>query len=74
MIIHLIQISIFIISLSKVILMDEDDANDSDISLDSTSIPSEESDSLVNLQDVPYSTTESRQEESVDYEVSKLIE
>ncbi|VDP70903.1 unnamed protein product [Schistosoma curassoni] len=48
-------------------LMDEE-LNDSDISLDD-SVHSGENDELVNLLDVPYTTTESREEDSLEYEI-----
>lgn len=48
--------------------MDEE-LNDSDISLDD-SVHSGENDELVNLLDVPYTTTESREEDSLEYEVN----
>ncbi|CAH8666504.1 unnamed protein product [Schistosoma margrebowiei] len=47
--------------------MDEE-LNDSDISLDD-SVHSGENDELVNLLDVPYTTTESREEDSLEYEI-----
>nr|CAX69540.1 ariadne [Schistosoma japonicum] len=48
-------------------LMDEE-LNDSDISLDD-SVHSGENDELVNLLDVPYTSTESREEDSLEYEI-----
>ncbi|VDQ06993.1 unnamed protein product [Trichobilharzia regenti] len=48
--------------------MDEE-LNDSDISLDD-SIHSGENDELVNLLDVPYTSTEPREEDSLEYEVN----